>query len=444
MIAQTSIDRIRDLSIKDVVEKFLPVGCELKKNGTGYKCKSPFNNENTPSFYVVPAKNIFKDFSSGHGGDAIRFVMLYEKCTFIEAIEKIAAATGERLEYDRPATDEEKQQYERKTILQEINTRVAAAYAKQLLQVNNLVSRAHLFTQPTARRLATLVLHKYGLLDAHRELTLKRKFTLSTLLQWQIGLAPDGWKFLTKTFIEKAKVAEGMELGLIREKDHRHYDFFRNRVMYPIFNERGAVVSFGGRTLGDGDEAKYMNGTESPIYVKNKTLYGLNFAGKAIHKHGYAYLMEGYTDVISFHQAGYNVAVGVCGTGLTPEQCTLLKSYTDNVVIFPDYDPNVSGAKGEVKTPGEDAALNQINLLMQHGFSVHVVPLGEAINPLHAPRKLFDLKGKVSDLTSRFLRMPEGGSAPHVTKDGQPVSASPSKIDPDELVRMLEPVIEIN
>lgn len=377
MIAQSSIDRIRDLDIKSVIEKFLPAGSELKKNGSGWKAKSPFNAEHTPSFYVVPAKQLFKDFSSGHGGDAIRFVMLYEKCSFIEAIEKIAAATGERLEYDRPATDEEKHQHDRNTELLKINEAAAKRFAEQLLNTD-------------------------GQHPAFKEVIDKRRFTPDTLLQWQIGYAPDEWKFLTKTLTEKGLIDQGKTLDLVREKNENVYDTFRHRVIYPIFNERGQIVSFGGRALPtnnqqpstNNDVAKYMNGAESPLYHKSKTLYGLNFASHAIRKHGYAQLVEGYTDVISFNQAGYPNTVGTCGTSLTDDQCKLLKRYCTKVILFPDHDePTKAGELGA----GERSALRSIDLLMQHGFEVHIVPMPEL--PGH-------------------------------------------KVDPDELVRMCEPVME--
>lgn len=360
MIAQASIDRIRDLDIKSVVEKF--IATPLKKNGHGWKTTSPFNDEKTPSFYIVPQKNIFKDFSSGHGGDAIKFVMLHEKCGFIEAIEKIAKATGEQLEYNRPATDEEKKRYADNEELLKINLAVAKRYSDQLLNTD--------------------AMH-----PAFKEFIDKRRFTADTLLQWQLGYAPNEWKFLTAIMKEHAKVDEGKRLGLIREKDSNHYDTFRHRVIYPIWNERGQLVSFGGGLLDKTtDQPKYINGDESPVFVKSKILYGLNFAHTSIRKLKFANLVEGYTDTISFHQAGYANTVGTCGTSLTTDQCKLLKRYCDKAVLFPDPDP-----------AGERSALRSIDLLMQEGFEVGVVPLPEVAG---------------------------------------------RKIDPDELVRMCEPVTE--
>lgn len=338
MITPESIDRIKSLPVLDVVRHYVD---DLKKNGANYKARSPFTEEKTPSFYVVPAKNIFKCFSSGKGGDAIKFVMELRSITWIEAIKEIANVTGERLEYVTadPATEREQDDREN---LYKINEAAALQYVKQLMETD-------------------------GTHVAFREVIDKRLFTPDTIAQWQIGYAPDQWQFLTDKLKEKALIGPGLEVGLIKEKDQRHYDVFRHRVMYPIHDTWGRVVGFGGRHLApDANNPKYMNTGETKLFNKSKVLYGLHFAAWAIRKRGYANLVEGYTDVISFHQAGQANTVGTCGTSLTDDQCQLLRKYTGRVVIFPDSDP-----------AGEKSALRSIDLLMKHGFETGVVPLPE-------------------------------------------------------------------
>lgn len=344
MIAHSTIDRVKDLSIVEVIGRYI----DLKKNGSNFRATSPFNDEKTPSFYVVPSKNIFKCFSSGKGGDAITFVMEYLKCSYPEAIKDICGKTGERIEYD--VTEKADEDQEAREQLYKIIQAASKRYAETLLNVD-------------------------GNHWAFKELINKRRFSPDTLLQWQIGYAPEGWQFLTDVLREKALIKPSMEIGLVKEKDQRNYDAFRNRIMYPIHDHRGRVVGFGGRVeKEDQHNPKYLNSSESKIYDKKGVLFGLHFGGTAIRKMKYANMMEGYTDVISFHQSGYINTVGTCGTSLTSEQCKLLKKYCDKVVLFPDPD-----------TAGENSALRNIDLLMTEGFEVGVVPMpkveGKKIDP---------------------------------------------------------------
>lgn len=364
MISHSTIERIKDLPIADVISRYI----ELKKNGSGYKALSPFTDEKTPSFSVVPSKNIFKCFSSGIGGDAIRFVMEHQKMNFIDAITDIANRCNERIEYDTPPTPEAKEQHDHRQLLYKINEATARQYALQL---------------------ATLLQAKASDLETNHPAIaeiIKRRFTYDTIIQWQIGYAPQGdkWNFLTDKLGDK-NYAAGIELGLIKKSESKGttYDAWRNRIMYPIHNHHGNIVAFGGRALApDEHNPKYMNSGESKIYQKDNTLFGLHFAGPAIRKAEYAYLVEGYTDVISFHQAGYDCTVGTCGTALTETQCKLLKKYCSKVILFPDQDEkkdnNGLGA-------GERSVLRSIDLLMKHGFETAVVPMpqveGKKVDP---------------------------------------------------------------
>lgn len=352
MIAPSTIERVKELSVVQVIGHYV----DLKPNGPNFRGLSPFTNEKTPSFYVVPRKNIFKDFSSGKGGDAIRFVMEFEKCDFVEAIKSICQKTGEKLEWEisEKANEDQSQREE----LFRINRAAAKRYAETLLEIG-------------------------GTHWAFKELINKRVFSPDTILQWQIGYAPslpgktgyEAWQFLTSILREKALIQPAVDLGLVKEKDGRNYDAFRERIMFPVHDHLGRIVGFGGRAeKEDKYNAKYINSSESKIFDKKSVLFGLHFAGGAIRQSKFANLMEGYSDVISFHQAGYTNTVGTCGTSLTSEQCRLLKKYCNKVVQFPDPD-----------NAGENAAIRNIDLLMAEGFEVAVVPMpkveGKKIDP---------------------------------------------------------------
>ncbi len=344
MISHSTIERIKDLPVHDVISHYV----DLKKAGATWKAKSPFSDEKSASFFVVPSKNIFKDFSSGKGGNAITFVMEYTGKSFPDAVKEIAEKCNERIEYDELSEEDQNLALDRE-LLYRMNEAAAKRYAGALLELD----ATHL---------------------AYQELIDKRRYTADTLLQWQVGYAPgdtDGykpnaWRFLTELIGDKNYQA-GIELGLIVQKKGHTYDFFRHRVMYPIHNHHGRIVAFGGRALRtDEYNAKYLNSADSKVYQKEATLYGLHFAHKPIHDSGFAFLMEGYTDVISFHQAGYANSVGTCGTALTPNQCKLLRRYTSKVVLLRDGD-----------AAGQKATLRDITTLFAHGFEVTVLPVPE-------------------------------------------------------------------
>jgi DNA primase len=367
MISHNTIEQVKDLPAYEVIREYVP---DLKKAGSSYRACSPFTDEKTPSFFVVPSKDIFKCFSTGKGGSAITFVMEHKTMSYVEAIKEIAGKFGIAIEYEI-SEKASKDQSEREELFK-INHAASRRFAEELFKLNGTEH------------------------PAIAELVAKRKFTPSTIAQWQLGFAPgqvgngykpDQWKFLTSVLHEKALIDPALKLGLVTQKDKTCYDTYRNRITFPIHNHQGRIVSFGGRALvPDEFNAKYINGSDSPLFNKSKVLYGLNFADKAIRKLGWTGLVEGYTDVISFHQAGHNNTVGTCGTALTPEQCQLLKKYADKVILFPDPD-----------SAGLNSALRNGALLLQHGLEVALVPM------------------------------------PNV--DGK-------KIDPDELVRMIEVEVE--
>jgi DNA primase len=348
MISPKTIEAVKELSIVDVISNYV----DLKKAGNiSLRGKSPFTNEKTGSFYVVPARNFFKDFSSGKGGGAIKFVMEKEGLTYIEAIERIARDHQIPVEYERNGNPQE--YYDEIETLYKINLAAARRYAEALIEVD-------------------------GNHPAFIELINKRRFTPDTIAQWEIGYAPGDitegytpkkWNFLSRIIIEKGLYKPAEELGLIKTKNEINYDAFRHRIIFPIIDQNDRTVGFGARALRpDQYNAKYINSPDSKIYNKAKVLFGLNFAGQAIRKQGYANLMEGFTDVISFHQSGVTNTVGTCGTALTDEQCILLKRYTNKVVMINDPDE-----------AGQNAALRNIDLLMKHGFQTSIIPLPSVV-----------------------------------------------------------------
>lgn len=337
MISQSTIERIFELPIQEVISHYV----DLKKAGSTFKAKSPFVDEKTASFYVVPSKNIFKDFSSGKGGGSIRFVMEKTGKSYPDAIKEIAELCNIRVEYDELSQADIDLALDKENLYL-VNEAAARKYREQLTEADAIF------------------------------LTDQRAFTLDTMLQWQIGYAPgkangfspNDWRFMVQLVGDKNRKA-AIELGLIQEKNGHTYDFFRHRVMFPIHDHLGRIVGFGGRALQtDEFNAKYINSPESKIYHKDQVLFGLYFAQKAIKDAACAYLMEGYTDVISFHQAGFANSVGTCGTALTESQCKLLKRYTNKVVLFRDGD-----------NAGKKAALRDIDILVQQGFSTAIVPM---------------------------------------------------------------------
>lgn len=343
MISHITIDQVRQLSIVDVVARYV----DLKKAGANYRARSPFTNEKSPSFYVVPAKQIFKCFSSGKGGDGIRFVMEKEGIGYIDAIKSLSSQFNIDVKYE--SNGQAPGHYEEVEFLYQTNEAAANAYAKELLSVDS----QH---------------------PAFMELMNKRRFTLDTLLQWQIGYAPGEvtgeytpakWNFLTKSLTSNGHYLQGIDLGLIKTTNEINYDAFRNRITFPIVDHHGRTVGFGARALqADQYNAKYLNSPNSKTFDKSKILFGLHYAAHAIRKQGFANLMEGYTDVISFHQAGQMNSVGTCGTALTDGHCKLLHAYTNKVLLI--YDPDEAG---------QTACLRSVDLLLKFGFEVAVLPM---------------------------------------------------------------------
>jgi DNA primase len=285
----------------------------LKRSGRNYTGLCPFHNERTPSFNVNPERQIFRCFGCGEGGDVFTFVMKAHHQTFPEALKTLADRYGIQLPERQPDSDE-------RTRVRQANE-VAADYFVWLLEHEELGAEARRY------------LRERGVDDALRK-------------RFRLGLSPRGWDGLHKHLLSRdvpVEVQEAAALARPRASGQGHYDYFRNRVMFPITNEAGHVVGFGARALAPDDEPKYLNSPETLVYRKGNVLYGLNEARTAIKTRDRALLMEGYMDVITAHAHGFEEAVGVLGTALTPNQARALLRYTPSRRVVLAFDADRAG-----------------------------------------------------------------------------------------------------
>jgi len=318
---------------------------QLKKAGSNLKGLSPWTDEKTPSFFVSPSKGIFKDFSSGKGGNSVTFLMELEHMSYPEALRYLAEKYS--IEVEETGMDpKEKEDQSLRESLALVNKFALEAFEHNLWEEHEG--------------------QKIGL-TYFRE----RGFTDKTIRKFALGYALDQ----NNAFTERAKAAGHQEdhlltLGLTKEGNYGKYDFFRGRVIFPIRNVSGRCIAFAGRTLKSDNKVKYINSPESELYDKSKTLYGLYEGKQNIIREDKCFLVEGYTDVISLHQAGIEYAVASSGTSLTAEQAKLIKRYTKNVSVLYDGDK-----------AGINAALRGIDLLLQQGLQVRVLLFPEGHDP---------------------------------------------------------------
>ncbi len=351
MISRETIDEVKNrLDIVDVISDFI----SLKRSGQNYKALSPFNNEKTASFFVVPGKGIFKDFSSGKGGDAITFVMEHEGMSYLEAIRFLAKKYGVDVKEDVLSDELQEQQSEREGLYILMN------YAKDYYKEN-------LFNTDEGKAIGLSYFHERGFNDR-------------TIQKFELGFALEGWSHLMDEAIKKNYNKDLLEkTGLVVKNDEgRTYDRFRGRVIFPVFNLSGKVVAFGARMMGkDKNQPKYINSPETEIYHKSNVLYGLSQAKNLIRQKDNCYLVEGYTDVISMHQSDVENVVASSGTALTEEQIKLIKRFTENVTVL--FDGDNAGIK---------AALRGIDLILKGGLNVRVVLLPDGEDPDSYSRKV--------------------------------------------------------
>ncbi len=368
MITKATIDTIFDaVRVEEVIGDFV----HLKKSGSNYKGLSPFVNEKTPSFMVSPAKQIWKDFSSGKGGNAVSFIMEHEHFTYPEALRYLAKKYNIEIE-ETEQSDEEKQQINEKESM-------------------FLVSEF-------ARKYFEDILHQT---DEGRSIGLsyfkERGFTIDTVKKFQLGYSPDLWDAFSKEALNKGYQLEYLEkTGLTIVKEEKVFDRFKGRVMFPIQSMSGRVLGFGGRILtNDKKAAKYLNSPESDIYHKSRVLYGIYHAKQAIAKEDNCFLVEGYTDVIQLHQAGIENVVASSGTALTPDQIRLINRLTKNITVL--FDGDAAGLR---------ASIRGIDLILEAGMNVRVCTFPEGDDPDSFAKKtpIEELRRYFEEHATDFIR----------------------------------------
>lgn len=366
MISRETIDEIKNrVDIVDVIGDFV----SLKRSGQNYKALSPFSNEKTASFYVVPSKGIFKDFSSGKGGDAITFVMEHEKMSYTEALRYLAKKYG--VDIKELNVREDNDVSERDSLYIVMN--FAKDYFKELLHTNEEGKSIGL--------------------SYFRE----RGFNDRTIEKFELGYCVNEWDGLLKHALAKGFSETILEKAglIIKKDDQKKYDRFRGRVVFPVQNLAGKVIAFGARILTkEKDQPKYINSPETEIYHKSNVLYGIYQAKNAIRKDEFCYLVEGYTDVISLHQADIENVVASSGTALTEEQIKLMRRFTENVTVL--YDGDAAGIK---------AAVRGIDLVLKGGLNVRIVLLPDGEDPDSFSKKMgsTELKKYLLDHTQDFI-----------------------------------------
>ncbi|MFH1878577.1 MAG: DNA primase [Candidatus Omnitrophota bacterium] len=344
-IPQEIIDRILDRTdIVEIISEHIPI----KRTGRNYKACCPFHNEKTPSFVVSPDKQIYHCFGCGAGGNAMGFLMNYENLEFRDAVEILASKAGIELPKDTAKADN------------------SGSLVSQIYELNAM---AALFFQKYLKSATGRTAVKY---------LLERGVNGAAIDQFRIGFAPDEWEAFHK-FAKAKGIPDDVlrKAGLIipSQKGKGDYDRFRNRIIFPIFNERGHIIGFGGRVL-DKSLPKYINSPETPAYSKSDTLYALNFAKTAIREKKYAVIVEGYMDVVMAFQHGITNIVAASGTALTFSQVNKLKKYTDTAVIIFDSD-----------AAGETASLRGLDVLIESGMGVKLSTLPDGHDPDSYVRK---------------------------------------------------------
>jgi len=349
LISQNTIDSVFETArVEEVIGDFV----NLKRAGSNFKGLSPFSDERSPSFMVSPAKGIWKDFSTGKGGNSVKFLMEHSQFTYPEAIRYLAKKYNieieetEQSEAEKANTDIRESMY--------LVSEFAAKYFQDVL-VNSEEGKA------------------IGL-SYFKE----RGFTNETIKKFNLGYSPETWDALTKEALGKGYKLEFLEsTGLTIAREDRPFDRFKGRVMFPIQSMSGRVLGFGGRILtNDKKAAKYLNSPESDIYHKSKVLYGIYHAKQSIAKQNNCYLVEGYTDVIQFSQAGIENVVASSGTALTPDQIRLINRLTRNITVL--FDGDAAGLR---------ASIRGIDLILEEGMNVRVCSFPDGEDPDSFARK---------------------------------------------------------
>lgn len=368
MIKKSTIDQVFETArVEEVIGDFV----QLKKSGSNYKGLSPFTDERTPSFMVSPVKQIWKDFSSGKGGNVVAFLMEHEHFSYPEAIKYLAKKYGIEIEETEQTTEEKEKADKRESLF--LVTDFAKKYFLQTL-------------------------HKT---DAGKSIGLsyfkERGFTNETIKNFELGYSLDQWDAFTKEALGKGYQLEFLEeTGLTIVKGDKQFDRFKGRIIFPIHSMAGRILGFGGRILGNNKNvAKYINSPESDIYHKSKVLYGIFQAKKAIAKEDNCFLVEGYTDVIQMHQSGVENVVASSGTALTPEQIRLIKRLTNNITVL--FDGDAAGLRASVRG---------VDLILEQGLNVKVCtfPDGEDPDSFAKKNTQADIQDYIEGNAKDFIR----------------------------------------
>ncbi|MDB4037333.1 DNA primase, partial [Polaribacter sp.] len=367
MISRSTIDRVFETArVEEVIGEFV----QLKKAGSNFKGLSPFVDEKSPSFMVSPVKQIWKDFSTGKGGNAISFLMEHEHYTYPEAIKWLAKKYNIEIEETEQSSEEKAQMNERESMF------LVSTYAKDYFHDIMLNSNK-------GKAIGLSYFKERGFRD-------------DIIKTFELGYCLDEWDAFTK-----AAIAKGYDLkylastGLTIVKENKQFDRFKGRVLFPIHSMSGRILGFGGRILKvDKKAAKYLNSPESDIYHKSKILYGLFQAKKEIAKQDNCYLVEGYTDVISFHQSGIENVVASSGTALTSDQIRLVNRLTKNITVL--FDGDAAGIR---------ASIRGIDLILEQGMNVKVVqfPDGEDPDSFAKSHSNEELKKYLEDSAQDFI-----------------------------------------
>lgn len=349
MISKNTIDQVFETSrVEEVLGDFV----QLKKSGSNYKGLSPFTDERSPSFMVSPVKQIWKDFSSGKGGNVVAFLMEHEHFTYPEAIKYLAKKYNIEIE-ETEQSDEQKQHADERESMYLVSE-FASAYFQNILLKSE---------QGKAIGLSYFK---------------ERGFTTETIEKFDLGYCLDQWDAFTSEAIRKGYQLDYLEkTGLSIVKGEKQFDRFKGRVMFPIHSMSGRVLGFGGRILiSDKKAAKYLNSPESEIYHKSKVLYGIYHAKQAIAKEDNCFLVEGYTDVIQFNQSGIENVVSSSGTSLTSDQIRLINRLTKNITVL--FDGDAAGIR---------ASIRGIDLILEQGMNVKICVFPDGEDPDSFARK---------------------------------------------------------
>ena len=370
MIDPATIERVIETaqsSILDVVSEFV----HLRKRGVNHIGNCPFHDEKTPSFIVSPHKGIFKCFGCGKGGNSVNFLMEHEQLSFIEAIKYLGKKFHIHIEEKEATPEQLAQQNERESMM------IVSEYASKFFITS-------LFETDEGQSVG---------LGYFKE----RGFSREIIKKFQLGYSPEQRDALTKQAEMHGYKLEFLEkTGLSIVREGYKGDRFRGRVIFPIHSLSGKVIAFGGRILkADAKAAKYLNSPESEIYYKSRILYGIYFARQEIVKQDKVYLVEGYTDVLSFHQSGVENVVASSGTALTPDQIKLMARFSNNITLIFDGD-----------AAGINASLRGIDLILQEGMNVKVLLLPDGEDPDSFAKKMKndELRKYIEENETDFIR----------------------------------------